>query len=167
MKSEYSLIVIIIIILISIFPIVLPSSFLRFLRKGKRETKDRDPIPIKYRIIIVILIIVVIMAFFVIPQYMRVKESEKILNCKLNIGRIGMAVRLYAKDNQGHCPENLQKLVPKYLNSIPECSAAGIDTYSQSYTYYVNPEQDGYSLTIFCKGHHHKSLLPDNPLLSR
>ncbi|MCD4784040.1 MAG: hypothetical protein K8T10_09475 [Candidatus Eremiobacteraeota bacterium] len=167
MKSEYGLIVIVIIILISIFPIVLPSSFLRSLRKGKREIKDRDPIPIKYRIIIVILIIVVIMAFFVIPQYLRAKESEKVFNCQLNIARIGMALNLYAGDNQKHYPEKLEKLVPKYLNPIPDCPAAGADTYSQSYTYYVNPEKAGYSLTIFCRGHYHKNLPPDNPLLSR
>jgi len=167
MKSSYSLIVIIIIILISVFPILLPSSLIRGLRKGRREIKDRDPIPLKWRVIFVILILTAITTFFIIPQYTRARESEKALNCKLNLARIATAINLYARGNNGQCPDEIGKIVPKYINSIPRCPAAGIDTYSKSYTYHVNRGHGGYSFTIFCKGHYHKNLSPDNPLIRR
>ncbi len=67
---------------------------------------------------------------------------------------VGSALEMYAQDHDGQLPENLQQLVPVYLNFIPECPMAGRDTYSASYRKYFTAEGTGF--IVACEGSHHE-----------
>ncbi|MCE1248576.1 MAG: hypothetical protein LWY06_18210 [Firmicutes bacterium] len=88
-------------------------------------------------------------------------EGMKLI-CSSNEKNIGTALEMYAVDNDGHYPKNLKKLTPDYLVKIPECQAAGKDTYSTSYK--VSYKPDAY--TFYCSGSNHSSagLKPNFPL---
>lgn len=74
--------------------------------------------------------------------------------CKFNVYRIGSALEKYYKEHYNKYPESLAQLTPKYLKTIPECSATGKDTYSESYTVLNNPGHRAY--TVFCSGINHQ-----------
>ena len=63
-------------------------------------------------------------------------ERWQTRHCQANLEQIVNAVELYTLDNQGKCPTALDKLVPKYLKSLPVCPVAGVDTYSRSFAAY-------------------------------
>lgn len=72
---------------------------------------------------------------------------------------------MYSKDHEGHYPDTLEEVVPKYLDKIRECPGAEEVTY----TYQTGPNaptnekgwEDFYFLE--CHGEHHTNLsLPAN-----
>ena len=91
-------------------------------------------------------------------------ERKRLEECKKNLKVISGAIKLYANDNQGLSPDNLDKLTPRYLKAIPTCPEARRDTYSSSY----RVARDYHRYTIFCRGRNHKKLkvAPDNPRFS-
>ena len=102
--------------------------------------------------------------------------------CYRNLARISTALDNYAKDNEGNYPQNLDELVPKYMDKIPLCPQSGTDTYSVSYRIIEMDSSEaggdkgedsqqekiaGY--IIYCKGHHHKEagIEPDHPYFEK
>ena len=61
------------------------------------------------------------------------EHAGKYPNCVSNLLRLSEGLEKYAKDNRGSYPEALSELVPQYLEAVPQCKAAGADTYSESY----------------------------------
>lgn len=53
--------------------------------------------------------------------------------CKSNLKNIGTALEMYSTDNAGKYPTALEKVVPKYLKSLPACVAAGEVTYKAAF----------------------------------
>jgi hypothetical protein len=53
--------------------------------------------------------------------------------CEDNCKKIGTALEMYSTDNSGRYPEKMDYLIPAYLSKIPDCPAAGKDTYSAGY----------------------------------
>lgn len=92
-------------------------------------------------------------------------------HCQANLEQIVNAVELYALDNQGKCPTALDKLVPKYLKSLPACPVAGVDTYGPSFEVIANPKATPYSplqkqpvldiYSVSCQGDNHTAGIYD------
>lgn len=107
--------------------------------------------------IIICPIVILLIPFYVIPNYMnfmRARVSGQSIQCQSNLKNIGTALEMYAHDNQGHYPPRLSHISPKYLKSIPTCSAAKKDTYSDSY----QVSSDAETFTVYCRGHYHSEV---------
>ncbi len=79
-------------------------------------------------------------------------------NCKSNLKNLGAAMEVYAADWSGHYPPlGKTQLAPNYLKTLPECPAAGTDTYQvelgPSATYNTGAREDYY--LFYCEGEHH------------
>ncbi len=69
--------------------------------------------------------------------------------CDRNINKIlAPAIFRYSIDHANSLPKSLSLLVPKYLDAVPQCPAAGIDGYLKGYAV----QNDG-NYSLFCKGH--------------
>jgi len=81
--------------------------------------------------------------------------------CASQIKNIAVGLGMWAEDHHGRYPDRLQQLVPDYLRRIPECPAAGRDTYSSGYQVSASPAR----CTVVCVGHHHaaEDLPPNQP----
>jgi hypothetical protein len=73
--------------------------------------------------------------------------------CKTNLKNIANVLEMWATDHHGRYPVTLAQLTggEKYLRSVPTCSVAGRDTYSE--TYESTPHPPHYRLG--CSGHNH------------
>lgn len=81
----------------------------------------------------------------------RAGAASKRIACSSNLKNIATALEMYATDHQGRYPAKLSELAPAYLKSIPECPAAGSDSYSATYKHSDKP----YTFTVACQGDHH------------
>lgn len=92
--------------------------------------------------------------------------------CQKNVQKIGIALMVRANDFEGHFPKSISELVPRYLKSLPECPAAGRDTYSVGYQEGVSTPGNDYDwpdfFEVHCEGHHHAdcNLGADLPLFN-
>lgn len=77
--------------------------------------------------------------------------QQDLVGCKTNLKHLATAMEMYSTDNVGLYPTSLKKLMPKYLEEIPQCPSAGRDTYSAGCQTARQP--DVFSLT--CSGSHH------------
>ncbi len=83
------------------------------------------------------------------------QAQDNLVTCKNNLKTIGTACEMYAIDNAGHYPQNLEVLLdrlpdgqPPYLEKMPTCPTSP-DCY---YDYDYNTRPDTY--TLQCKGNH-------------
>lgn len=60
-------------------------------------------------------------------------SEPRLVGCGTNLRTISIGLEMYASDNHGLYPKNLNQLVPNYLKTMPTCFAAQRDTYSPSY----------------------------------
>ncbi|MBI3929791.1 MAG: hypothetical protein HY319_29895 [Armatimonadetes bacterium] len=84
------------------------------------------------------------------PNILRSHAQGEVVFCRTNLKNINLALKTYTRE-QNRPPADLRSLVPYYLREIPQCPAAGRDTYSKGFQ--VDPGSGRY--TIFCKGNHH------------
>lgn len=110
-------------------------------------------------------IISVILIFFASMLYfLQYKRSEYIKSsvCFENLNYICEAVAIYESENSSF-PDNLNKLLPKYIHMLPECPKAGKMSYSiekiKEAIYKINEKE--YLFTtykVFCNGAYHKNI---------
>lgn len=79
--------------------------------------------------------------------------------CKRNLKYIATNLEMYASDNVGRYPPDLQMLSPAYLKPVPTCPSAGFDTYSPTYVSTANPD----FFRVWCSGHYHSQVSADSP----
>jgi hypothetical protein len=79
--------------------------------------------------------------------------------CKSNLKNIGTACEMWCTDNQGRYPKTLNELTPNYLKQVPQCPAAGTDTYSSTYKATTSPD----SYEFACSGNHHQQSADNLP----
>lgn len=91
------------------------------------------------------------MAAILIPNFVRAKGQGQLTACKSNQKNIGTAMEMYSTDYKGLYPTSMGKLTPNYLRTLPECPAAGKDTYSNSLKVTTQPD----TFSFYCEGHHH------------
>lgn len=102
----------------------------------------------------------------VVPNFIRARTSGSPGACKSNLKNLGTAMEMYSTDNNGKYPTGSNAfLTPNYLKTIPECPAAGTDTYrltsGPGITYNTQGYQDYYF--IICEGANHLSVsVPPN-----
>jgi hypothetical protein len=106
-------------------------------------------------------------AAVLIPNFVRARAQGQATSCKSNLKVIGTALEMYSTDYSGRYPDKLDLLIPNYLRYIPECPAAGADTYSEHFQ--TGPDAPGNSAGyqdyyhVECHGHFHKSAgIPEN-----
>ncbi|MFN8608080.1 MAG: hypothetical protein U0931_11155 [Vulcanimicrobiota bacterium] len=92
-----------------------------------------------------------ILILLTIPWAARADRPNAISGCSQNLKNIATGLEMWASDHAGGYPKDLKQLVPKYIEHIPFCPAAGKDTYSSSYR---QAGSEGFSM--YCAGHYHK-----------
>ena len=94
-------------------------------------------------------------ALILIPGYLRSSAQAKYTLCQLNCKKIGDALKIYAGDNDGHYPERLEMLTPKYLKIIPTCRSSRTNRgYIRSYR--ISLSSSAYS--FYCEGVNHSDV---------
>lgn len=86
-----------------------------------------------------------------VPNFVRARGQGQLTACKSNQKNIATACEMYATDFGGRYPERLSGLTPNYLRTIPECPAAGADTYSATYQMSASPDM----FSLYCQGENH------------
>lgn len=98
------------------------------------------------------LCVIGIIAAIMLPNYLMTRAKTQLTQCQGNERLIGTALELYRDGNQGHYPQSLSMLCPKYLSAVPTCSAVEKDTYSTSYS----ASGDGTQYNFYCAGSYHR-----------
>lgn len=89
--------------------------------------------------------------FLVAPFFMRARAQGSLVSCTSVVKNTATALRMYAQDNQGHYPEQLQDLIPGYyLKQLPTCPSASRLTFTD-YQAATNPDRFSFS----CVGDNH------------
>ncbi|MCD4786297.1 MAG: serine/threonine protein kinase [Candidatus Eremiobacteraeota bacterium] len=94
---------------------------------------------------------------FIVPYFSRARApypGSTSIQCQQNCKNIAHALDIYARENNGHYPENLGQLTPKYIRAIPTCTTAKKETYTSSY--HTNRERT--SFTFYCNGENHRNV---------
>lgn len=87
----------------------------------------------------------------VMPRGLPARAQGQLTACKSNCKNIATALEMYASDNQGLYPRDLQQLCQgNYLKVIPTCPTARTMTYSD---YRTSPGQGHFSFS--CVGNNH------------
>ena len=94
-----------------------------------------------------------VVAAILVPNFIKARAQGQLTACKSNEKNIATALEMYASDNAGRYPANLEQLTPDYLRRLPTCPAAQSDTYSQTYEFSSAPD----SYSFYCSGHHHSA----------
>ncbi|MEW6280432.1 MAG: hypothetical protein AB1758_17510 [Candidatus Eremiobacterota bacterium] len=87
--------------------------------------------------------------------------------CKSRMKNVATALEMYSSDHAGAYPTSLGVLTPNYMKTIPECPAAGRDTYTGTYQRTARPAGNGF--TFCCGGRYHTAAgiqVPDYPCYS-
>lgn len=80
------------------------------------------------------------------PQNLPTAENQ-LQDCKSNLKNIGTAMEMWSTDFNGEYPDELEKLVPNYLRTLPTCPAAGEMNYKL--------KKRNQRFRVSCGGHHH------------
>jgi hypothetical protein len=101
-------------------------------------------------------------AAILIPNFIRARGQGQTTACKSNLKNIGTGLEMYSTDWSGDYPTDMGMLTPNYLKTIPDCPAAGRNTYSESYS--LKPTDGGWEAYYFyCSGENHIDVgLPAN-----
>lgn len=78
------------------------------------------------------------------------------LDCRENVLRVATALETYSADHRGRYPAALSDLVPKYLEAVPTCPAAG--TVTLAYVAGAAPDRHA----LYCAGTWHRPLQGPN-----
>lgn len=101
---------------------------------------------------------VCVLVLLLTPTGCRLSAQGSTPACKSNLKNIGTAMEMYSIDWNGKYPAGgKSQLTPNYLKTIPECPAAGTDTYRMalgpSAPYNTKSYEDYYF--IECQGRSH------------
>lgn len=106
--------------------------------------------------LLIIISLALILWAILVPNFMRARARGQLTACKSNLKNIATALEMYASDNQGAYPSQLQRLTGgNYLKVIPTCPAAGKVTYEASYHKGVVPPWQGEFYSFYCQGNNH------------
>lgn len=103
---------------------------------------------VKFFVLLIVIIAILSGAFF-IYSLINSNAVTQLQQCQKNCFRIGVALELYANDNLGRYPSDLNVLVPKYIEKNLVCPLNKNKSYS--YKSISNPP----AFTLFCKGNSH------------
>ena len=125
--------------------------------------------------LMIVIAIIAILAAILVPNFIRARAQGQLTACKSNLKNIGTAMEMYSTDWGGKYPDPAQGgpgvpggLTPNYLKTIPECPAAGSDTYSAAVqfgvlVYNTAGFQDYYFVQCAADNHKAVSVSPGYP----
>lgn len=113
--------------------------------------------------LMIVIAIIAILAAILVPNFIRARAQGQLTACKSNLKNIGTACEMYSTDWGGKYPVTgsfAARLTPNYLKTIPECPAAGSDTYSGTYVTSVAYNSPGFADYYFlaCNGTFHTAV---------
>ena len=94
--------------------------------------------------LMVVVIILGILVAIAIPIYNNVTGDAKQKACAANERTLEGAVAMYQAANGGEMPDNLDALVPDFIEAIPKCPVDGTSSYT------LDPDNG----TVSCGGSH-------------
>lgn len=107
--------------------------------------------------LMIVIAIIAILAAILVPNFIRARAQGQLTACKSNLKNMGTAMEMYSTDWSGKYPTDRNQLTPNYLKTIPECPAAGTDTYNMTSgtgaVYNTQSYQDYYFIS--CSGNNH------------
>lgn len=114
--------------------------------------------------LMIVIAIIAILAAILVPNFIRARAQGQLTACKSNLKNIGTAMEMYSTDWSGHYPTSsgtaMTLLTPNYLKVIPECPAAGSNTYQAAFGttagYNTANFQDYYFIN--CAGSNHEAV---------
>ena len=86
--------------------------------------------------LMIVIAIIAILAAILVPNFIRARAQGQLTACKSNLKNIGTAMEMYSTDWSGKYPSastDMALLTPNYLKTIPECPAAGTNSYVAAY----------------------------------
>jgi type II secretory pathway pseudopilin PulG len=109
---------------------------------------------------LVLLCSVLVLAAILVPNFVRANARGKLTACKSNLKNIGTALEMYSTDWSGKYPTTTSLLTPNYLKTIPECPAAGSNSYVAVFGSTAVMNSRGYEDYYFieCHGENHKTV---------
>ena len=119
--------------------------------KGKRHTNILSG-DLALKLNLLLLLIILISGFFLIFRFLQTTDQEQLILCESNLRNLSTAIEIYAKDNEGLYPPDLDYITYhkiKYLDKLPICPVSGT-----SYIYMVSMSLDGYTLCCGKKNSH-------------
>lgn len=111
--------------------------------------------------LMIVIAIIAILAAILVPNFIRARAQGQLTACKSNLKNIGTACEMYSTDWAGKYPTALgTRITPNYLKIVPDCPAAGTDTYTSTYVTTAAYNAAGFSDYYFlaCGGTIHSSL---------
>lgn len=106
--------------------------------------------------LMIVIAIIAILAAILVPNLVRARSRSQLTGCTTNLKNLGTALEMYNVDYKGRYPTTFSTLTPNYIKTIPECPAAGTDTYSGTYAVTIVPD----SFELFCGGSNHGGFSP-------
>lgn len=97
----------------------------------------------------------VLLLLLLLPTGCATRCGGQYTACLNNLKNVGTALEMYSTDAAGRYPGKLAQLVPNYLKTIPTCSTAGRDTYSDNYA------QVGTEYAVHCERRVHERQYPN------
>jgi type II secretion system protein G len=104
--------------------------------------------------LLVIIAILGILAAILVPNFYSSTDKSRLTGCQQNLRNLAAALQVYANDNEGQYPSDLNLLTPKFISVIPTCPAAGSATYVAGYT----TDAATRDFTVACKGTNHAAM---------
>ena len=104
--------------------------------------------------ILTVLVVLTLLVSMILPRLLRSRMQAYHSSCVQNVHNLGVALQVYANNNQATDPdslEGLKDLLPAYMQSLPRCPSD-----ESAYGYALGTGHRSY--TLFCRGIHHDQL---------
>ena len=120
------------------------------------ENNYRQNDGINWTLLIICSLIVIFVLYVFVKNNIRSWSSGQYTQCLSNLKNMGVALEIYAEDNEGHYPVELSRVTPGYLRIIPTCAAAEKDTYSAGYVSDYDSKEKKGRFSFYCCGDAHQ-----------
>ncbi len=105
--------------------------------------------------LMILLTIAILAVTILVPNFLKARAGGKYTECLSNLKNIGMALEMYADENEKNYPTSLTLLTPDYLHTIPTCPSSWTNRrYIDSY----RVSKDFKAYTYYCIGDNHSTV---------
>lgn len=105
--------------------------------------------------LMIVIAIIAILTSILVPNFVRARSQGRVTACKTNLKNLAAATESYATDSAGRYPATLNRLPPRFIQTVPTCPSAGSNQcYINGFTSASVPD----AYTICCAGTYHREL---------
>jgi prepilin-type N-terminal cleavage/methylation domain-containing protein len=112
----------------------------------------RRPRGFTYTELLCVLAIIAVGWMLILPAVTRAREAADAADCALRLRHIGFALRMYADDNYGHLPPNLEAAVSRYLQDGQVLRCPTVLTWERRWRGTVDPAPPGSTDYLYAPG---------------